>query len=34
MNWNEAETELSLKEWQQILDWRGRDSRLVRISFA
>ena len=34
MNWNDPHVKLSLKEWQELLDWRGRDSRLVRAAFA
>lgn len=34
MNWNSPEVQLSLQELQQTLDWRGRDSRLVRGAFA
>lgn len=33
MNWNAPDIQLSLLELQQTLDWRGRDSRLVRGAF-
>ena len=34
MNWNDPQVRLSLKELQEMLAWRGRDSRLVRTAFA
>ena len=34
MNWNDPHIRLSLKELQETLDWRGRDSRVVRAAFA
>lgn len=34
MNWNDPRLRLSLKELQETLDWRGRDSRVVRAAFA
>ncbi len=34
MNWNDPAVKLSLKELQELLDWRGRDSRIVRAAFA
>ena len=34
MNWNDAEVLLSIKELQELLAWRGRDSRLVRAALA
>lgn len=34
MNWNEPHIRLSLKELQETLDWRGRDSRVVRAAFV
>ena len=34
MNWNAPEVQLSLQELRETLDWRGRDSRLVRGAFA
>lgn len=34
MNWNAPEVQLSLQELRETLDWRGRDSRLVRAAFA
>lgn len=34
MNWNDPHIRLSLKELQETLDWRGRDSRIVRAAFA
>ena len=33
MNWNAPDIQLSLLELQQTLDWRGRDSRIVRGAF-
>ena len=34
MNGDAPDLALHLKEWQELLDWRGRDSRLVRAAFA
>lgn len=34
VNWNEPHIRLGLKELQETLDWRGRDSRVVRAAFA
>ena len=33
MNWNDPRVQLSLKDLREMLDARGRDSRLVRAAF-
>lgn len=34
MNWNDPQTQLSLKDLQETLNVRGRDSRVVRGAFG